>query len=162
MKITNKSFSNDYVTKRNLNLVIEKQNKDVNQMFEKQSKSVNQMFERQSKDFNQKLKQQTQDFTNLVHEILIEVGIKFGGQDRKFEKIDIKLEKHDHKFDQLSKEMRNLEKKLLDSNLQIIEELRAIRQEQPLLSYRQQKNTDQLRKHNTRISILEKNYQANL
>lgn len=145
-------------------------------------------------DLNQALEKQTKEFTSLVHNLMIEIGLKFDETDNnfdkmnkkfeiidsKFDKIDKKFEIIDSKFDKIDKRFeiidskfdkidkrfektdirfKELKKLILDGNLTIIEELQASREEQITLSYRQRKHTDKLEEHDSRISILEKNYQ---
>jgi hypothetical protein len=81
---------------------------------------------------------------------MIQIDIRFNKVENKFGEQDKKLtDKFDNKF-------KKLKKDLLDSNLQIAEELKLSREERAALNYRQSLHSDQLENHAMRISVLEK------
>lgn len=158
MKTNTKPATNDYVTKKDLKDALEIQSKEINLI---------------RSDLNQTIKEQTRDFAKVVNDMLIDVGIKFDKQDSKIEKIDQRFEQVDRRFDQVDSKFEQLNKKinenreviissikkeLLNSNLQIIDELRASREGQPILEYKQRKHTDQFKDHDLRISNIEENF----
>jgi len=124
MKVNNQLPTNNYIT-----------NKDLTSALEKQSNDIKKIISQQSKDFSQ-----------LVNNIMIEIGIKFSEIDSKFGEIDKKFLKSDKKLDKLNSN-------ILDSNLRIIEELKTGRQEQILISHK-------LFNHEDRILYLEKSAQT--
>jgi len=124
MKVNNQLPTNNYIT-----------NKDLTSALEKQSNDIKKIISQQSKDFSQ-----------LVNNIMIEIGIKFSEIDSKFGEIDKKFLKSDKKLDKLNSN-------ILDSNLRIIEELKTGRQEQILISHK-------LFNHEDRIIYLEKSAQT--
>jgi hypothetical protein len=110
------------------------------------NKDLTSALDKQSKDLKQLISQQSKDFTQLANNIMIEIGIKFSEIDSKFGEIDNKFLKSDKKLDKLNFN-------ILDSNLQIIEELKTSRQEQILINHK-------LFNHEDRITHLEKSVQT--
>ena len=195
MKVSKKPHSNQHLTKADLEESLDrqtkwvqesfdkqtiwvqesfdKQTKRVQESFDKQTKWVQKSFDKQTKWVQESFDRQTKSFSELINNLIVDVGIKFGEQDNKFNSIDTEIVglKEDvgdlkidfvnlnEKVDSLKDEIiSSIKKELLDSNLQIIEEIRASREDQTTLSYRQRKHTDQLEDHDNRISILEENY----
>ena len=131
MKTNNQLPTNNYITNKDLISALDKQSTDLKQLISQQSK----------------------DFTQLVNNIMIEIGIKFSEIDSKFGEIDNKFGEIDKKFLKSDKKLDKLNSNILDSNLRIIEELKTGRQEQILISHK-------LFNHEDRIIYLEKSAQT--
>lgn len=160
MKKNTKLPTDNNITKKDLDQSLDKQTTWLKKAFDKQNKEIKNKFDEHTRLFNKKLDKHTRffekklddhtrlfdkkidsqslSFSEVINNLVTEIGIKFAQQDKRFDQID-------QRFNQLGKD-------LLESNLKIISELKITREEQTVMFH-------QLKKHEDRLTTLEENYQ---
>ena len=125
---------------------------------------------------DQLMARQTKEFAELVNNALIEAGLKFSEQDKRFDNHDKRFDNHDKRFDDIDKNLEEHDKRfdeidnkfkehddkfaeLLDLNLELLSEIKGMREEMAVSNYRQSIHSDTLSNHDQRIAILEKFHQ---
>jgi archaellum component FlaC len=173
----------NFVTKKDFEETIQKQTKWVQKQFDQQTTWTQKMFDKHTKSFSDlvnnltidiglKFDEQDNRFIQIdkrfeqvdmrfeqIDKKFEQVDLRFEQIDKKFEQVDLRFEQIDKKFEQVAQQFKQVRRDIAESSSMIIDELKASREEQTILGYRQRKHTDQIKDHDTRISILEENFQ---
>jgi len=101
------------------------------------------------------------DLTKIAHNIVTTVEEMFRQQDQRNEqkfatKDDLNGFATKDDLKKITKEIKKTGKEILDSNLQLVDELKTAREEQLMLAHQNLRNTNTIEIHELRISTLER------
>ena len=101
------------------------------------------------------------DLTKIAHNIVTTVEEMFRQQDQRNEqkfatKDDLNGFATKDDLKKITKEIKKTGKEILDSNLQLVDELKTAREEQLMLAHQNLRNTNTIELHELRISTLER------
>lgn len=111
----------------------------------------------------------SEDFGKVLDGIMTQIAGNFQMIDRKFDQVDkrfdeqnkifdVKFKKQEELFDnKFDSKFNQLRRDLLDSNLQIIDELRLSREEGEVRTHRQNIRNNQIEKNSNEIAFLKSN-----
>ncbi|NCN87445.1 MAG: hypothetical protein GW941_00965 [Candidatus Pacebacteria bacterium] len=157
MKKSSTLKPSDYITKGYLDQLMARQTKEFAELVNNALIEAGLKFSEQDKRFDNHDKR----FDN--HDKRFDNHDKrFDNHDKRFDDIDKNLEEHDKRFDEIDNKFKEHDDKfaeLLDLNLELLSEIKGMREEMAVSNYRQSIHSDTLSNHDQRIAILEKFHQ---